>query len=92
MGAGQAAVFLEEFSEDETMIKNVASLIRWHMQMLFVVRSMQFADIKGMLQDTDVDEIALLGYCDRMGRLNADRKAENENLQIFLEKCHEFTT
>jgi len=25
-----------------------------------------------------------------MGRLNADQKAENENLQLFMEKCHEF--
>ncbi len=60
------------------------------MQILFVVKSMQFADIRSMIRETDPEEIALLGYCDRMGRLGADRKTENENLRVFLEKCREF--
>lgn len=91
-GARQAEEFLQIFLEDKTLIRHITALIRWHMQILFVVKSMQFADIKGMMQDVDVDEIALLGYCDRMGRLNADRNAENENLQLFTKKCHEFIT
>ncbi len=60
------------------------------MQLLFVVKSMQFADIGSMLKEADLEEIALLGYCDRMGRLNADRKTEKGNLKIFMEKCREF--
>jgi putative nucleotidyltransferase with HDIG domain len=90
VGAFQAEEFLKEFLEDNALIQHIVSLIRWHMQILFVVKSMQFADIKSMLNEADPDEIALLGYCDRMGRLNADRKAENENLRIFKEKCLEF--
>ena len=73
--------------EDEELIRKVTALIRWHMQILFVVRSMQFADIKSMAKEADIEEVALLGYCDRMGRRDADQKAENENLKVFMEKC-----
>lgn len=92
VGALQAEDFLKEFMKDKAVIRQVSALIRWHMQILFVVKSMKFADIKTMMEETDMEEIALLGYCDRMGRLNADRKAENENLRIFMEKCREIMT
>lgn len=90
VGALQSEGFLKEFLEDEALILRIVSLIRWHMQILFVVKSMRFADIKNMLKETDIAEIALLGYCDRVGRLNADRKAETENLNVFIEKCNKF--
>ena len=86
-GALRADEFLSALIDERKLIRQIVSLIRWHMQILFVAKSMQFADIKNMLKETDTEEIALLGYCDRMGRLNADRKAENENLRIFMEKC-----
>jgi len=92
VGAVQAEDFLNEFMKDKGMIQQITALIRWHMQILFVVKSMKFADIKTMMEETDMEEIALLGYCDRMGRLYADRKAENENLRIFMKKCIEFIT
>ncbi len=92
VGALLAEDFLKEFTGDKPLIRRVAMLVRWHMQILFVVRSMQFADIGNMLKEAGMDEIALLGYCDRMGRLNANRKAEIENLKRFKEKCLEFIT
>lgn len=91
-GAKLAEEFLKEFIEDDTIIQHVVALVRWHMQILFVIKSMQFADIESMQKEIDIEEIALLGYCDRMGRLNSDRDAENENLELFLKKCHEFMT
>ena len=87
VGARKAVAFLEEFTEDEGFIRETAALIRWHMQILFVAKSMQFADIKSMAEETDIEEVALLGYCDRMGRLNPDKKMENANLKVFMEKC-----
>lgn len=92
VGAQLAGEFLDAFLEDKAMITRIKALIRWHMQILFVIQSMQFADIGGMRRETDVEEVALLGYCDRMGRLHANREAENTNLNLFLEKCHEFIT
>jgi hypothetical protein len=40
-----------------------------------------------MLADLDLDEIALLCYCDRMGRGGMDREKrskEEENIQKFI--------
>lgn len=89
VGARQAVEFLKNFMEDEVRIDRITALIRWHMQILFVVNSMPFADIDNMIREVDVREIALLGYCDRTGRLNADRIGENENCDRFLKKCLE---
>jgi putative nucleotidyltransferase with HDIG domain len=91
IGAMRAGEFLTEFLDGEkALIDRVTALVRWHMQILFVVKSMKFADIKTMREHLDPEEVALLGYCDRMGRLNADRKAENENLKLFITKCRKW--
>jgi putative nucleotidyltransferase with HDIG domain len=92
VGALQAEDFLKGFLDDNALIRRIVSLIRWHMQILFVVKSMQFADIGNMLKEAEPEEVALLGYCDRMGRLGADEQTENENLEIFMAKCREFIT
>ncbi len=73
--------------DDGAFIEKVANLIRYHMHILFVLKGLPFADIEGMLRDADVFEVALLGLCDRLGRTNCDRAAEEENVRRFLEKC-----
>ncbi len=96
IGAQQAEEFLRIFLSgkdpaERELIRRIAALVRWHMQILFVVKSMRFADIDAMRKEADPEEVALLGWCDRMGRLNADRKAENENVKLFLSRCRERT-
>jgi tRNA nucleotidyltransferase (CCA-adding enzyme) len=90
VGADLCVKFLEEFTTDKKMINKVRGLVRWHMQILHVVNNMPFADIKTMTEETDIYEIALLGFCDRMGRTNADGVKERKNIKIFLEKCRSF--
>lgn len=90
LGAEQSVQFLKEFSEDDIFIDKVSALVRWHMQILFIVKSMQFADISAMKKSVEMNEMALLGYCDRMGRLGADHHKEEENIKIFLQKCRAF--
>ncbi len=87
LGAEMTIKFLEQFNEDKAFIEKVAALVRWHMQILFVVKSLPFADVKSMKEQTSVYDVALLGLCDRLGRLGADRKREEENIRIFLEIC-----
>jgi putative nucleotidyltransferase with HDIG domain len=87
IGAELARKFLMEFSDDDDFIKKVTLLVRWHMQILFVVNNLPFADMKNMKRQTDITEVALLGLCDRLGRLNANRKNEEANIKAFLEKC-----
>nr|WP_319488852.1 HDIG domain-containing metalloprotein [uncultured Caproiciproducens sp.] len=87
LGAKMAAEFLKQFSGDEEFIQKTAALVRWHMQLLFVVNNLPFADVEKMKQQTSVQDVALLGLCDRLGRLRTDRQKEEENVRIFLEKC-----
>ncbi len=90
VGAVMAREFLSEFTKDDLFIKKVTALIRWHMQILHVVKVMPFADIKAMKEETDIYEVALLGYCDRMGRKKPDVEKEKQNIDMFIKKCREF--
>ena len=85
--------FLKDFTDDEEFIKKVSILVRWHMQILFVVKDLPFADIKSMAAEASIDEIALLSMCDRLGRgeMNKERITEEQrNIDIFLKKCKEY--
>ncbi|MEA4895546.1 MAG: HDIG domain-containing protein [Oscillospiraceae bacterium] len=86
-GAELSKEFLSAFSTDKVFINKVSQLVRYHMQILFVVNELPFADIDGMKQNTDIEEIALLGLCDRLGRTGRDTKKEEENVKLFLQKC-----
>jgi len=87
VGEKLAREFLEHFTTDNDFINAVTALIRWHMQILFVVNNLPFADIETMKRHTNVHEVALLGLCDRMGRLHGDLDKEQKNIEQFLEKC-----
>lgn len=86
VGSTLAREFLSFFTDDQEFINEVVQLVRYHMQILFVVKNMPFADIDDMKKNTDIYEIALLGFCDRMGRTNSDLKAEEGNIRVFLNK------
>ena len=92
-GETMSAKFLREFSEDDRFVRKVSKMVRWHMQILFVVKDLPFADIKKMAEDTSIDEIALLSLCDRLGRGGMTEEKEREeqkNIEIFLEKCEKY--
>lgn len=91
-GANLAAKFLKEFTDDEDFIKKVSKMVRWHMQILFVVKELPFADIDRMVTEVPLGEIALLSLCDRLGRGNMNekiRQEEIENIKYFLQKCQQ---
>lgn len=67
LGAELARRFLQRFSADQDLIGRVCALIRYHMQVLFVGKGMPFADVNGMRENADLEEVALLGLCDRYG-------------------------
>ena len=93
MGVELVFGFLQEFTEDADFVSKAAALVRWHMQILFVVKDMPFARPKEMLQQVPLEEIALLGYCDRMGRGEMTKERadkEEENIRIFMQECRKF--
>jgi tRNA nucleotidyltransferase (CCA-adding enzyme) len=83
--------FLEQFTDNNEFIYKVSKMIRWHMQLLFVLQDLPFSNIKKMCEETSLEEIALLALCDRLGRseLTSDKiEEEQKNVELFLEKCH----
>ncbi|OGO77024.1 MAG: hypothetical protein A2Y23_03365 [Clostridiales bacterium GWB2_37_7] len=89
LGEKLAAKFLTQLSSDKEFIHAVAKMVRWHMQLLFVVKDMPFADVETMLEQVKLEEIALLSLCDRLGRgqMTADKEAhERESIQQFIYK------
>lgn len=87
LGAKLAKDFLREFTTEDIFIEDVSVLVRWHMQILHVVKSLPFADIKTMKQQANIFEVALLGLCDRLGRLNVNVREEENNIANFIKKC-----
>ena len=90
-GAELALAFLSDLTDETKLAEKTMWLVRFHMQLLFVTRDMPFQDIPGMRAHTYIPEVALLSYCDRLGRIGADSAAERRNLIAFLEKCQERT-
>ena len=90
VGEDLSIQFLEVFTEDIEFIYKVSKLVKYHMQILFVANKLPFADIENMKQETDYKEIALLGFCDRMGRTNSNKRVEQENIKRFLNVCKNF--
>ncbi len=90
IGAQLAFEFLSLFKDDQAFIENVCTLIQFHMQPLFVVKNLPYANIREMERKSNIHEIALLGLCDRLGRTGASQSEEEKNIDIFIKKCNEF--
>lgn len=92
IGMELAEKFLMQLTDDVEFIKRVATMVRWHMQPLFVVKELPFANLKNMLEEIEIDEIALFSLCDRLGRGNmSPQKASEEkrSIEIFVNRCRE---
>lgn len=93
-GEELAIAFLEQFEVDNDFIHDVSKMIRWHMQTLYVVKNLPYANIEKMLKETNLIDISLLCLCDRLGRGNMTKEKiaeEEQNIKIFIEKCKGFT-
>ena len=91
VGAELAREFLVVFISDRQFIERVVALVRWHMQILFVVNDLPFKEIQKMKSEVNIKDISLLGWCDRMGRKNADEERERGIIEEFYEKVNDET-
>ncbi|MGE4213882.1 MAG: HDIG domain-containing metalloprotein [Anaerotignaceae bacterium] len=87
VGAQLAMQFLHQFTDDDNFINEVAFLVKFHMQILFLLKNPRFASIEKMAQTCNAEEVALLGLCDRLGRKGANIAEEEKNIKTFIEKC-----
>lgn len=84
LGAELAESFLAEFIEDSEFIKRVIYLVRYHMQPLYLSKRKEFFDLKGIREQGDARELALLCLSDRLGRKGADEEQEKKETDLFL--------
>jgi tRNA nucleotidyltransferase (CCA-adding enzyme) len=92
-GEALARDFLKACTGDEALIKSVSALVRWHMQLLYVTKHLPFADLKSMVKEADASEVALLCFCDRLGRGGLTQQIIDEelnNIEHFLRKCEKY--
>lgn len=87
IGAELARDFLSACTRDADFISRVTGLVRYHMQVLYVLNDLPFQDIEGMKQAVNIRDVALLGLCDRLGRTGSNKAQEEKKIQRFLEKC-----
>lgn len=87
IGAGLARTFLLALTNDADFAERTAMLVRYHMQLLYVNKGLPFRDIPGMKAHTNLNDIALLSYCDRLGRLGVSPEAVRGDVLTFLERC-----
>lgn len=87
VGAELTEKFLIALTTDKEFIKRVKGLVRYHMQILYVLKDLPFQEIESMKNTVNIKDVALLGLCDRLGRTGANRAVEEKNMEYFLQKC-----
>lgn len=93
VGKEMAIKFLDEFTDNQDFIDKVSKMVRWHMEALFVIKNLPFANIGQMLKEIPLEEIAILNLCDRLGR--GDMTSEKANgeikaIEMFVDKCKKY--
>ncbi len=88
-GEKMARKFLDEFNFlDEDFKYKVCKIVRWHMQVIFLAKKItNNQELKKMVEETDLDLIARISYCDRKGRVGVDESEVLKNINVFLEKA-----
>lgn len=93
LGKNMTIDFLKELTADTDFIDKTSILVRWHMQILYVVKQMSIAEIEKMISEVSIKEIALLSSCDRLGRGGLTREKYDQELKyndLFVEKCYKY--
>jgi putative nucleotidyltransferase with HDIG domain len=88
-GRALAERFLRGCGQDEDFVRKVGALVRWHMQALYAVRRLPFFNPREMRAEADLDEVALLCLCDRLGRgpvTAAEIEKEKGNIETFINR------
>jgi putative nucleotidyltransferase with HDIG domain len=89
VGADMVIKFLSHFNEEESFIKEVTALVRWHMQSLFVTKNLKYQNVDAMLEDVNINDIVLVSLSDRLGRGNlkySEIRETEAQIKIFKEQ------
>ncbi|WP_300349613.1 HDIG domain-containing metalloprotein [Clostridium sp.] len=94
VGAERSYVLLKKVVEDERFISDVKNLIKYHMSYLYIVKNLPFVKPEDIILDSDIYDVALLTYCDRVGRGEKTLVEKREiirSINKFIEKINSIT-
>lgn len=80
-GAKMADEFLKYFKVNDKDIKEICSLVRYHMQLLFIITDSKLQKVDEIIKYVDIDELCLLSQSDRMGRAGINQKEKDRILR-----------
>ncbi len=83
VGAELASDFLNYFTLEADFKSKVVNLVRYHMHILYVIKNLPFQNRYELIRATDLDELALLGFADRMGRLHVKEDEVRKDIETF---------
>ena len=86
VGGKLSIEFLDVYTDDKEFKLRVGALVRYHMHMLYILKNLPFADMKNLLKEVDIDDMALLSKCDRLGRTGANTEEEETSYKEYLSK------
>lgn len=92
VGETEVKAFLEKLIDDKEYINRIASLVRYHMHLLFLINKMPYGDEKGLLKSVDLKDISYVFLADRLGRGGIDEPTEakvKEDVEWFRKKYAE---
>lgn len=86
VGSEMVRRLLREVSHDKEFNDVVCNLTRHHMSYLYITKRLPFGDIKSMSESTDINDVALLTLCDRLGR----GEISQENKEKIVQSLNDF--
>lgn len=68
VGEEEGRKFLKEIINDNKFIEKVCVVIRYHMHLLYIMNKLPFADIRGMRERSNLEDLGYVFLSDRLGR------------------------
>lgn len=89
VGEEEARKFLEQVTNDIDLINKVSKLVRYHMHLLYVMKDLPYKDESGMVNYTDINDLAQVFLSDRSGRgglTKEDEEKLKDDIEVFKNK------
>ena len=88
VGAELTKEILQYYNIKEIDMDYVVALVKYHMHHLFIVKNLPYGNIKGMINEVDINDIVLIFICDRLGRNQKtydEKKVEFDDIRKVIE-------
>lgn len=85
IGANLVKNILESYDMDKEEINEVCTLVKYHMHHLFIINNLPYGNVEGLIQEVNINDMALLFISDRLGRLQSTYEEKSNEIRDVLE-------